>query len=102
MRHLLLEEIDDEEILLHHCEDNVDVHPMFKTRSEESCFHILVNRHLIKDDQKFREYFRLNISQFNYVLELVKEDIKTDGSQRYQYPITPEEKLAVTLRYVKK
>lgn len=97
---LLLEEIEEEEILLLNCKDNAEVHPIYKQRLEEGCYRILINRNLVTDDRKLREYFRLNIAQFNFILDLVRDDIKSDGSHGYQYPITPEEKLALTLRYV--
>lgn len=100
--HLLLEEIDEEEeiILLQQNTDerNADVHPIFQRRREEGYFNILINRHLLQDEKKFREFFRLNIGQFNYILDLIKEDIRKDSSSKYPYPITPDEKLAVTLR----
>ncbi|KAF5277575.1 hypothetical protein FQR65_LT15952 [Abscondita terminalis] len=91
--------IEDEEILLQLRERNAETHPIFQTRTEEGCFEALINRHLLKDDEKFREYFRLNIAQFNYILVcLVKEDLKKDSSPRYPYPISPDEELALTLR----
>ena len=88
--YLQLEAIEEEEILLQLCEGNAAVHPIFKTRIEEGSFETLINRHLLKDDEKFREYFRLNVAQFNYVLDLVKDDIKDDSCPRYPYPITPD------------
>lgn len=97
--YLLLEENEDEEILFHNIHGvNADPHPMFQSRRDEGCFTTLINRHLLEDERKFREFFRLNIAQFNYILDLIKEDIRKDSSNRFPYPITPDEKLAVTLR----
>lgn len=75
-----------------------DHHPMFKEREKEGCYNLLVNRHLMTDDSKFRQFFRLNVPQFNYVLDLIKDDISCNSYNRVLYPITPDEKLAVTLR----
>ena len=41
---------------------------MFKNRHSEGAFQILVNRHLICNDEKFRQYFRLTPVLFDYVL----------------------------------
>ncbi|KAJ4427578.1 hypothetical protein ANN_25226 [Periplaneta americana] len=46
--------------------------------------------------------WRLNIAQFNCVLDLIKDDLKKDSSIRYLYSITLDEKLAITLRTVNK
>lgn len=97
---LLLEENEEEEILLQQLmsQRNAEVHSLFKTRLGEGYFTTLINRHLLEDDKKFREFFRLNIAQFNYILNLIKEDIQTNSSNKHPYPISPDEKLAITLR----
>ena len=97
----LLEEIDEEEEILmqlNNHEKIAEVHPIFKRRSEEGYFNNLINQHLLKDEKKFREFFRLNIAQFNFILDVIKEDITKNSSNKYPYPITLDEKLAVTLR----
>lgn len=43
-------------------------------------------------------FFRLNFDQFTFILSLIKEDIELPPSNRVKRPITPDEKLAVTLR----
>lgn len=43
-------------------------------------------------------FFRLNWEQFNYVLNLIEDDIKSNRTNRVREPISPAEKLAVTLR----
>lgn len=98
--YLLLEENEEEEMVLQQInnERNAETHIIFKTRPEEGYFTVLINRHLLQDDKKFREFFRLNIAQFNYVLDLVKDNLKKDSTNRFPYPITPDQKLAVTLR----
>jgi hypothetical protein len=64
----------------------------------KGCNTILINRYLMKDERKFREFFRLNVRQFNYVLKLVEDKIRRQSCNRVSHPITPAEKLAVTLR----
>lgn len=99
--YLLLEEMDEEELLMEELmqeKRNEDEHPLFKSRPNEGFFEILINRHLIHDEKKFREFFRLNVDQFNYVLDLIKNDIIVDSTNRHPYPITAAEKLAITLR----
>jgi hypothetical protein len=79
LSHLLLEEIEEEEFLIEEIlvgQGNANEHPLFTSRPEEGFFEILVNRHLIHDDKKFREFFRLNIDQFNYILQLIEKNIR--------------------------
>jgi len=44
----------------------------------------------MNDEKLFREFFRLNLKQFNFVLSLVKNDISSEPYTRVQQPITPE------------
>ena len=37
---------------------------------------ICINNHLLGDDVKFPQFFRLNELQFDFVLSLVKQDMK--------------------------
>ena len=73
---------------------------LYKTRGTEGAFHALVGQHLNADEEKFREYFRLTKDEFQFVLGLIRADVTTEPCNRVKYPITPEEKLAITLRYV--
>lgn len=72
--------------------------PMFILKEQEGFFQKLIKGHLINDEKLFREFFRLNLKQFNFVLSLVKNDNSSKPYNRVQQPITPEEKLALTLR----
>lgn len=97
---ILLEEEEEEEqflkeILFH---KRCGMHKMFTKRREEGFFNVLINSHLKEDENKFREFFRLNPKQFDFVLSLIQDDIKKSGTNVVQYPITEEEKLALTLR----
>jgi len=71
---------------------------IFKNRESEGFFEKLINRHLINNRNKFREYFRINYEQFNFLLTLVEEKLTLQPSNRIKKPITPAEKLSVTLR----
>lgn len=71
---------------------------MYLAREAEGFFSVLIEKHLWRDETKFREFFRLSWDQFNYVLNLVEEDIKANPSIKIRKPITAAEKLAVTLR----
>lgn len=71
---------------------------LFSTRNSEGFFKNLIGEHLINDDEKFREFLRLNRKQFNFILSLVQEEITKKPTLRVPEPISPEEKLALTLR----
>lgn len=71
---------------------------LFKKRRTEGAFQLLICQHLIDDDTKFREYFRLTPNLFDYVLQHIKDDIMYLVLNRKQEPITPKEKLCITLR----
>ena len=90
LKYLLAEEIEDEEML---SAPRLEKHAIFKRRQGERYFKILINNHLLGDDVKF---FRLNKLQFDFVLSLVKQDIKKSSANCIPYPVSPEEKL----RYV--
>lgn len=95
---LLEEEEDEEQILFHHVFlKRRGIKKMFLKRTEEGYFRLLIN-HLKEDEIKFREFFRLNSEQFDFVLALIQNDLTKPGTNVVPCPITAEEKLAVTLR----
>ena len=67
---------------------------------EEGYLKICINNHLLGDYVKFPQFFRLNELQFDFVLSLVKQDMKKSSTNCIPYPVSPEEKLGLTLRYV--
>lgn len=97
---LLEEEEEEEEMLYGSSAGRKPVNNIFKLRESEGFFEVLVNGHLKKNQIKFREFFRLNYDQFNFILALIKNDISLPASNRIKNPILPDEKLAVTLRYI--
>ena len=73
-------------------------HIMFDLRKEEGIFNKLIVNHLREDPKKFLDFFRLSSDQFNFLIELIKEDLYKQSTNLKMYPITPEEKLCITLR----
>jgi hypothetical protein len=76
------------------------IHNVFRAREEEGEFHTLFGR--LKDDrQKFFKYFRMSISKFEDLKQLLHTDIEKKNA-RWRRSITTEERLALTLRLVRK
>lgn len=103
MLHIVNSLLDDEEeedmILLYLCEEPKKTKNMFLKRETEGCFQQLILRHLMDDESKFREYFRLTKDEFIGVYTTVSEDLQTVPSSFVPRPISGCEKLALTLRY---
>ncbi|XP_050547894.1 uncharacterized protein LOC126909504 [Daktulosphaira vitifoliae] len=99
---LLMDEDDDEARLLSYLtpKKRKTTDNIFKNRESEGFFEILINRHLTSNHVRFREYFRINYEQFNFLLSLVEEKLTLPPNNRIKNPISPAEKLAVTLRYL--
>lgn len=99
LKWLLIDEIEDDEILLHNYGmKRAKKLRLFELKSEEGLYQKLINNHLRKDHKKFSEFFRLSVEQFDFVLELIKHDIYKKSYNRNLYPVTPDEKLAITMR----
>lgn len=73
-------------------------HAMFTHRNVEGAQEVLIDRYLMDDDTKFREYFRLTPHLFSTVLALIKEDLDGIPTSWIRKPITAHEKLCITLR----
>lgn len=71
---------------------------LIKQRKLEGFQSILVKNHLTDNEIKFKEFFRITRYQFNYILELIQDDLITNPYNRVKDPITPTKKLAITLR----
>ncbi|GFT37006.1 hypothetical protein TNCV_175261 [Trichonephila clavipes] len=71
---------------------------LFKNRSSEGAFQILVCHHLHCNDEKFRQYFRLTPVLFDYVLNNIRDELTSKPYNRHKKPICPEEKLCILVR----
>lgn len=73
-------------------------HMMYRQRRMEGAHNVLIDRHLLDDETKFREYFRLSSHLFQTVLQSIKTDIEGTATTWNNKPIPPEQKLCITLR----
>ena len=91
---------DEENDLLIYCmsEDATDI---FK-KKDEGYYSSLIRRYLMDSEMKFGEFFRVSRDIFHIILQEIKEDITTRSCNRWQTPISAEQKLCLTLRYVGK
>jgi len=98
----LLEEEEEEFELFSslHSRKRKPVDNIYKFRESEGVFEILINRHLSKNETKFREYFHINYKQFDFLVSLIEVELCKEPSNRIKKPITVAEKLALTLRYL--
>ncbi|KAL4091307.1 hypothetical protein QTP88_026010 [Uroleucon formosanum] len=69
-------------------------------KETEGFFKKLIEGHLFNNEVKFREFFRVNREQFNLIFSLVKDDLTKELTMRVAVPISPDEKLAITLRFL--
>ena len=75
------------------------VRNLFRKRSDAGA-HVSLVPHLIDESEgyNFRNYLRMDETTFNLLLSTIKDSIT--GSSQFRKPISPEEKLMVTLRYL--
>lgn len=73
-------------------------HHLFVNRNVEGAYVVLINRHLIDNDTKFKEYFRLTPHLFQKLLNAITNDLQREPSIRYPEPIPPKLKLCLLLR----
>lgn len=71
---------------------------LFTRREAEGAYNLLVRNHLQDSELKFKEYFRFTREQFSYLANLIRKDCFVEPYNRVNNPISPEMKLAVTLR----
>jgi hypothetical protein len=74
------------------------VHPINVKRPEFGIF-CHVYRNMVEDEEKFHGFFRMDIEQFYHLSQLVGEEIRKQNTN-YRGAISPEERLAIFLRYV--
>lgn len=75
-------------------------HKLYRQRRVEGAMNILVDRHLMDDETKYKEYFRLTPFLFPTVLDAVKNDLETIPTNWVPKPISARVKLCITLRYL--
>lgn len=77
---------------------NTWVHGINKKREELGEFHRLVQE-LKNDPERFHMYFRMTKEEFDFLHDLIKNDIQKQNTQ-LRRAISTEERLSVCLRYV--
>lgn len=72
------------------------IHPLNTKRIQQSQFYIL-HPQLRAHPEKFFDYYRMSITSFNGLFNLIQADIKKRDTH-LRLAISPEERLAITLR----
>ena len=75
---------------------------IFKKIEDEGYYSTLIGRYLMDNEMKFREFFRVWRDIFHLILTEIKADITTRSCNRWQTPVSAEQMLCLTLRYVSK
>lgn len=74
--------------------------PMISNRNSEGAFKILIQKYLTSEEDEFVQYFRITPRLFYFILNYISSDITTPPSNRVPNPISAEQKLCVTLRFL--
>ena len=69
---------------------------MLQRRHDYGEFHHLVQELPFHPD-KFKQYFRMTEEQFDYIAELIEDDIKKQDTN-WKQAISPKERLSICLR----
>ena len=72
------------------------IHPIFKSRNTRGEFHHLF-RDVSQDEEKFKEYLRMEQTTFDLLLSLCKCSLQKQDTN-FREAISPKERLVVTLR----
>ena len=97
---IMLEDEEYEDLLIYCMSQGAT--DIFKKRKDEGYYSTLIGRYLMDSEMKFWEFFRVSRDIFHLILREIKEDITTGSCNRWQTPISAEQKLCLTLRYVGK
>jgi hypothetical protein len=73
------------------------VHPINEKRSKENTLQNFINE--LRSDNKFRNFTRMSVTTFDYVLNVISDKIRKRDS-RFRKSIPPAQRLFVTLRFV--
>nr|XP_034192161.1 uncharacterized protein LOC117609660 [Osmia lignaria]XP_034192162.1 uncharacterized protein LOC117609660 [Osmia lignaria] len=74
------------------------VHPSLLTRKSEGKYYTLY-RHLMKDEEKFIKYFRMDFRTFEMVLTKIEKKILKKNTT-FREAISPRQKLMVCLKFL--
>ena len=74
------------------------VRPLYQRRSQFGAYNMVMAELRQSDSEMYAGFTRMSVDDFDTLLLTIKEDIM--GSSRFRMPISPEVKLAVTLRYL--
>lgn len=75
-------------------------HSLYRERLTHGEYHNLFTN-LKQDPKKFYEFVRMSLGCFNYILQHVETSLNKNWCNLHSRPISPEEKLVITLRYFK-
>lgn len=73
------------------------VHPIWKERKNKGHYHNLIREMRNQESEFFRKYLRMTPSSFDKLLKLIQDRMKKYSQNE---PISPGERLAVTLRFL--
>lgn len=73
------------------------IHPILEKREEYGAFHTLVKNQLRENEDKFYNYFRMQKTTFDNLLQKLSQELKHQDTFMRE-SISPAERLAVTLR----
>ncbi|RVE40776.1 hypothetical protein evm_014574 [Chilo suppressalis] len=76
-----------------------NVHPILRDRMTHSMFITLCPK-LRKHGEKFFNYFRMSVTSFDELLEIIQEDLTPCQNYVVRDTVSAEEKLVITLRYL--
>ena len=71
-----------------------------KWRHELGSFQNIIKKHIAGDQYAFKEMFRMNVEDFQTVLKHIDDLISRKEIQGGHRPVLPDERLALTLRFL--
>ena len=78
------------------CANVCGLHPINEKRNKENILQNFI-KELRSDDDKFRNFTRMSVNTFDYVLNVITDRIRKPDS-KFRKSIPPTQKLLVTLR----
>lgn len=96
---LLLESNATKWFLMYNNDREFQVHPVNMEREDYGEFHHLYKK-LRNFPDRFFQYLRMGIHTFDYIKDLVSPKLQKNWCNLHSDPITQEERLVVTLRYL--